>query len=38
MRLSNLMRPAMRRAVFYLPVSTQDQTTANQERELRAVA
>lgn len=28
----------MRRAVFYLRVSTQDQTTANQERELRAVA
>jgi DNA invertase Pin-like site-specific DNA recombinase len=28
----------MRRAVFYLRVSTQDQTTANQERELYAVA
>jgi DNA invertase Pin-like site-specific DNA recombinase len=28
----------VRRAVFYLRVSTQDQTTANQERELRAVA
>jgi DNA invertase Pin-like site-specific DNA recombinase len=28
----------MRRAVFYLRVSTQDQTTANQERELRAIA
>jgi DNA invertase Pin-like site-specific DNA recombinase len=28
----------MRRAVFYLRVSTQDQTTANQERELRTVA
>jgi DNA invertase Pin-like site-specific DNA recombinase len=28
----------MRRAVFYLRVSTQEQTTANQERELRAVA
>jgi DNA invertase Pin-like site-specific DNA recombinase len=28
----------MRRAVFYLRVSTQDQTTANQERELRGVA
>jgi hypothetical protein len=33
-----LPRPAMRRAVFYLRVSTQDQTTANQERELRAAA
>jgi hypothetical protein len=29
---------AMRRAVFYLRVSTIDQTTANQERELRDVA
>ncbi len=28
----------MRRAVLYLRVSTQDQTTANQERELRQVA
>jgi DNA invertase Pin-like site-specific DNA recombinase len=28
----------MRRAVFYLRVSTQEQTTANQERELRTVA
>src|SRR5262245_14899285 len=28
----------MKRAVLYLRVSTQDQTTANQERELRAVA
>jgi DNA invertase Pin-like site-specific DNA recombinase len=28
----------MRRAVFYLRVSTQDQTSANQERELRGVA
>ena len=28
----------MRRAVFYLRVSTIDQTTANQERELRDVA
>ena len=28
----------MKRAVFYLRVSTQDQTTANQERELRQVA
>jgi len=28
----------MKRAVMYLRVSTQDQTTANQERELRAVA
>jgi DNA invertase Pin-like site-specific DNA recombinase len=28
----------MRRAVLYLRVSTVDQTTANQERELRAVA
>src|SRR5260370_41015709 len=28
----------MRRAAIYLRVSTQDQTTANQERELRAVA
>jgi DNA invertase Pin-like site-specific DNA recombinase len=28
----------MRRAVFYLRVSTIDQTTANQERELRAIA
>jgi len=30
--------PAMKRAVLYLRVSTVDQTTANQERELRAVA
>jgi DNA invertase Pin-like site-specific DNA recombinase len=29
---------AMRRAVFYLRVSTLDQTTANQERELREIA
>jgi DNA invertase Pin-like site-specific DNA recombinase len=29
---------AARRAAVYLRVSTQDQTTANQERELRAVA
>jgi DNA invertase Pin-like site-specific DNA recombinase len=28
----------MKRAVFYLRVSTLDQTTANQERELRQVA
>jgi DNA invertase Pin-like site-specific DNA recombinase len=28
----------MCRAVFYLRVSTQDETTASQERELRAVA
>src|SRR5262245_18320642 len=28
----------MRRAVFYLRVSTIDQTTANQERELRDIA
>jgi DNA invertase Pin-like site-specific DNA recombinase len=28
----------MRRTVFYLRVSTIDQTTANQERELRAIA
>src|SRR5437879_4740642 len=28
----------MKRAVLYLRVSTQDQTTANQERELRDVA
>jgi DNA invertase Pin-like site-specific DNA recombinase len=28
----------MRRAVLYLRVSTQDQTTANQERELRQIA
>src|SRR5215831_12333485 len=28
----------MRKAVIYTRVSTQDQTTANQERELRAVA
>ena len=28
----------MKRAVLYLRVSTQDQTTANQERELREVA
>jgi DNA invertase Pin-like site-specific DNA recombinase len=27
-----------RRAAFYVRVSTQDQTTANQERELRAIA
>jgi DNA invertase Pin-like site-specific DNA recombinase len=33
-----LSGPSMRRAVFYLRVSTQDQTTANQERELRAIA
>ena len=30
--------PAMRRAVLYLRVSTIDQTTANQERELREIA
>jgi DNA invertase Pin-like site-specific DNA recombinase len=29
---------AMKRAVLYLRVSTVDQITANQERELRAVA
>src|SRR5262249_2958852 len=29
---------AMKRAVLYLRVSTIDQTTANQERELRAIA
>jgi DNA invertase Pin-like site-specific DNA recombinase len=28
----------MRRAVLYLRVSTIDQTTANQERELREIA
>ena len=28
----------MKRAVLYLRVSTQDQTTANQERELREIA
>ena len=28
----------MRRAVMYLRVSTLDQTTANQERELRQIA
>jgi DNA invertase Pin-like site-specific DNA recombinase len=28
----------MKRAVLYLRVSTLDQTTANQERELRAIA
>jgi DNA invertase Pin-like site-specific DNA recombinase len=28
----------MKRAVLYLRVSTVDQTTANQERELRVVA
>ena len=28
----------MNRAVLYLRVSTRDQTTANQERELRAIA
>ena len=28
----------MKRAVLYLRVSTQDQTTANQERELRQIA
>jgi DNA invertase Pin-like site-specific DNA recombinase len=28
----------MRKVAIYLRVSTQDQTTANQERELRAVA
>ena len=31
-------RAELRRAVFYLRVSTLDQTTANQERELRAIA
>jgi DNA invertase Pin-like site-specific DNA recombinase len=30
--------PHMRKAVVYLRVSTQDQTAANQERELRKVA
>src|ERR1700739_370381 len=34
----NWSQPTMRRAALYLRVSTQDQTTANQERELRAVA
>ena len=29
---------AMKRAVLYLRVSTIDQTTANQERELREIA
>jgi hypothetical protein len=29
---------AMRQAVIYLRVSTVDQTTANQERELREIA
>ena len=29
---------AMRRAAIYLRVSTLDQTTANQERELREIA
>jgi DNA invertase Pin-like site-specific DNA recombinase len=28
----------MKRAVMYLRVSTHDQTTVNQERELRAIA
>jgi resolvase-like protein len=32
------MTQAMRRAVVYLRVSTIDQTTANQERELREIA
>src|SRR5262249_57022051 len=33
----NLCRARMRRAVVYLRVSTIDQTTANQERELREI-
>jgi DNA invertase Pin-like site-specific DNA recombinase len=33
-----MMIKARQRAAIYLRVSTQDQTTANQERELRAVA
>jgi DNA invertase Pin-like site-specific DNA recombinase len=32
------MKPDMKKAVLYLRVSTQDQTTANQERELRDIA
>jgi Resolvase, N terminal domain len=32
------MESTMRRAALYLRVSTADQTTANQERELREVA
>jgi DNA invertase Pin-like site-specific DNA recombinase len=32
------MRTVMRKAALYLRVSTQDQTTKNQERELRGVA
>jgi DNA invertase Pin-like site-specific DNA recombinase len=34
----NMICPTIKRAVFYLRVSTQDQTTANQERELREIA
>src|SRR5262249_31496086 len=35
---SGMGMPHMRKAAVYLRVSTQDQTTANQERELSAVA
>src|SRR5262245_8951039 len=37
-RLSRLGAGEMKRAVLYLRVSTLDQTTANQERELREIA
>src|SRR5438309_5521182 len=37
-RASQIGRLAMRQAVIYLRVSTIDQTTANQERELREIA
>src|SRR3989440_11894912 len=37
-RASQIGRLAMRQAVIYLRVSTVDQTTANQERELREIA
>jgi hypothetical protein len=35
---SEIALRAMRRAIIYLRVSTLDQTTANQERELREIA
>jgi hypothetical protein len=35
LQLRSWRTQAMRRAVIYLRVSTLDQTTANQERELR---
>jgi hypothetical protein len=38
LRLSIQRKSTMKRAVLYLRVSTIDQTTTNQERELREVA